>query len=80
MVAILLRLMASTGLTAAAGAGGQIVGVFSALVVGLTTPLVVEKILRQVATTAPDAFAGAAHTPHPRAAAAPGETEVSDAH
>lgn len=50
LVAILLRLAASTGLAAAAGAAGQLASVFGALVIGVTTPIMVERILRQAGT------------------------------
>jgi len=52
LVAVLLRLSASAGLAAGAGAGGQVSGVFGALVLGVTTPLVVEKILGQAGMAA----------------------------
>ncbi|GAA4606794.1 hypothetical protein BJY16_006008 [Actinoplanes octamycinicus] len=71
LVAIALRLSASAGLAAAAGAGGQVAGAFGALALGITAPLVVEKILQQAATRSVDV--GAAQ---PLAA---GEREASDA-
>jgi hypothetical protein len=81
LVAILLRLAAGTGLAAAAGAGGQIAGVFGALVTGITTPLMVEKILHQVGTVAvevPEPKAPAPPNQHDRASKE--DTEPSDAH
>jgi hypothetical protein len=42
---VVLRLGAGAGLAAGAAASGQIAGVFSALVLGITAPLVVERII-----------------------------------
>ncbi|BCJ48144.1 hypothetical protein GCM10010168_25040 [Actinoplanes ianthinogenes] len=50
LVALLLRLAAGAGLAAAAAAGRQISGGFAALALGVTAPLVVEKVLGRAGT------------------------------
>lgn len=79
LLSVVLRLAAGAGLAAAAGADNQIAGPFAATVLGITTPLVVEKLLRQIGT-APIEPA----VPLTRASAAPARptaqgTEPSDA-
>ncbi|PPK64251.1 hypothetical protein V5P93_006160 [Actinokineospora auranticolor] len=46
-VSVLIRLTISGGLAAAAGSSGQFAGPLGALVVGISAPLIVEKLARQ---------------------------------
>ncbi|GLW27757.1 hypothetical protein [Actinoplanes regularis] len=50
LTSVVLRLFAGAGLAALIGADGQIGGPFAAGALGITAPLVVEKLLRQVGT------------------------------
>jgi hypothetical protein len=92
LVAVFLRLAASAGLASAAGASSQVAGAFGAVALGITAPLVVERILRQAATvdttTPPDAkiksvrqvkSAPARRPPTRTSRPRPVETETSDA-
>lgn len=48
LFAVLLRVLAGTGLAAAAGAGGVATGAFASFVFGVTAPLVIAKMFDQI--------------------------------
>jgi hypothetical protein len=50
LLAVILRLAAGAGLAAASGASGQVAGAFGAFCLGVTAPLVVEKMVERAPT------------------------------
>jgi hypothetical protein len=79
LVSVVLRLAAGAGLAALGGAGGQLTGPFAAGALGITAPLVVERLLRQVGTADAEPAAPALSPPASRHPMTQEGTEPSDA-
>jgi hypothetical protein len=75
LVSVVLRVGVGAGLAAMAGADGQITGAAAAGFLGLTAPLLVEKVLRQVNAMPAESVVPAGLIPAP----APVDTRSSNA-
>ncbi|NYT94908.1 hypothetical protein [Salinispora sp. H7-4] len=65
LASVVLRLAAGAGLAALIGADGQLASPFAAGLLGITAPLLIEKILRQVDLTPTEATAPHRHSTLP---------------
>ncbi|MET0494461.1 MAG: hypothetical protein ABW000_15175 [Actinoplanes sp.] len=79
LISVVLRLAAGAALAALFGADGQLAAPFAAGALGITAPLVVERLLRQAGTDPVEPAAPAISSPSGSRPAARADTETSDA-